>query len=190
VATARYWLILPLVLLPACAHTREPSKSPRSIIEQLLVTQAVERSLPPLTVTLPEDASVIVEISGLTPDQSFLRDAVAAALGKQGFRVRRKEEEAGYLVKVLVQAMGTEVGETFLGMPEVQGGFLPISLPELAVYKSVRQTGYARYSLEVFETNSGRLIHSTPWHVGTTYWNQYTLLFWFSFVSSDLVEPP
>ena len=56
--------------------------------------------------------------------------------GELGFRVRTRREDTRYVVRVLVQALGTEQRETFFGMPPVQGGLLPISLPQLTLYCS------------------------------------------------------
>ncbi|HXF93245.1 MAG TPA: hypothetical protein VNK46_10865, partial [Nitrospiraceae bacterium] len=57
--------LLPLslfVLLAACALPQEVSKTPRSAVEQLLLTHAVERALANVTVPLPAGATVAVEV--------------------------------------------------------------------------------------------------------------------------------
>ncbi|HXF94076.1 MAG TPA: hypothetical protein VNK46_15080, partial [Nitrospiraceae bacterium] len=55
-------LIAALTLIAACALPQEVSKTPRSAVEQLLLTHAVERALANVTVPLPAGATVAVEV--------------------------------------------------------------------------------------------------------------------------------
>lgn len=90
-----------LLLLAGCSVTREVSKSPRTAVEQLLLSQAVERSLKDLTLPIPDGAAVVVEAATLTADHRFVEQVVADRLGKLGLRVT-KPEEAVYRVRVIV----------------------------------------------------------------------------------------
>ncbi len=47
-----------------------------------------------------------------------------------------------------------------------------------------------RYSLDIYEAATGRLIRSTPWYAGSAYYNQYTFLFVFKYNSTDLILAP
>jgi hypothetical protein len=89
-----------------------------------------------------------------------------------------------------VQAFGTEQGETFFGMPPVQSVILPFALPELTLFKLQNQMAYMRCSFDIFESATGRHVRSTPWYVGSSYYNQYTILFFIYFRTTDLVLPP
>ncbi|MER3422264.1 MAG: hypothetical protein C4293_02555, partial [Nitrospiraceae bacterium] len=97
----------------------------RTAIEQLLLSQALERSLKELTVPLGGGESVVVDATGFQTDRvhmhkidenlgvidtlswdlSFVRDVVASRLGELGYRVRKHDEEAAYLVRIVVQAL-------------------------------------------------------------------------------------
>jgi hypothetical protein len=123
-------------------------------------------------------------------DLNYARDTVAGRLGQLGFRIHPKNEEPRYIVRVLVQSLGTVQGETFLGMPPVQSVIVPIALPELTLYKAQRQSGYMRYSIDIYEAATGRFIRSTPWYTGSSYYNQYTFLFLFRYNTTDLILPP
>jgi hypothetical protein len=212
------WLLLVLATLPACALTREPSRKPRTAIEQLLLSQAVERSLADLAVPLPTGVSVSVEITGLTrlasylsqptdlsqstgqgdggllygppTDLSYVREVVCARLGALGFRIRDPGDDPPFLVKVLVHALGTEQGVNFFGMPPVQSSFFPFALPELTLYKAQNQKAHMRVSLDLYDRQTGTLIRSTPIYTGNTYFNQYTVFFFISFRRTDLVQAP
>lgn len=203
-------LALIVLLLSGCAVSQDLSRTPRTAIEQLLLSQALERSLKELTVPLGAGESVVVDATGFQTDRvhmhkidenlgvidtlswdlSFVRDVVASRLGELGYRVRKHDEEAAYLVRIVVQALGTNQGQTFFGMPPVQSVILPFALPELSLYKRQDQMAYVRLYLDIFETASGRFIRSTPWYIGRSFYNQYTLLFFFTFSRTDLIEPP
>jgi hypothetical protein len=180
-----------LCLLSACGVTRDSSKSPRAATEQLLLAQAVERSFEDVSVPILKDAAVVMEVAGLTPDQFYVRDAVAGHLARtQGVRIMGVRDQAKYVVRVMIQALGTELDQSFFGMPQVQGGLIPIALPELPLYKFIRQVGYVRYALNIYETATGRLVMTTPWYTKTAAWRQYTILIFLTFRTSTLTDPP
>ena len=206
--------IVPLslvVLLAACALPQEVSKTPRSAVEQLLLTHAVQRALADVTVPLPEGATVAVEVSGLQTDRahvhlqkegdfgiidspswdlSFVRDAVAARLGEQGYHIKRHPGEATYLVRAMVLALGTNQGSTFFGLPPIQSVIIPFSLPQLTVFEEQDQLAHARLYLDIYEAATGRFVRSTQWTTGSAYYNQYTILFFFTFRTTDILQVP
>lgn len=181
-------LLMLLLLLAGCSVTREYSKSPRTSVEQLLLSQALERSLREVALPIPDGVPVLVETTTLTADQRFLEQVVSDRLARSGMLLT-KPEEAVYRVRVVTQSFGTEQGTSFFGMPPVQSVLLPFALPELALYKHVHQEGAVRMMLDVFEIATGRLISSSPWYGATTYHDQYTILLFFSFSKTDLRLP-
>lgn len=184
-------IFIALMLLSACGVTRDSSKSPRAATEQLLLSQAVERSLEDISVPMLKDATVVMEVAGLTSDQFYVRDTVAGHLARtQGVRIMDRRDQAKYVVRVMIQSLGTELDQSFFGMPQVQGGLIPIALPELPLYKFIRQIGYVRYSMNIYETATGKLALATPWYTKTAAWRQYTILIFLTFRTSTLTDPP
>ncbi|MDF2458647.1 MAG: hypothetical protein K0S79_1063 [Nitrospira sp.] len=206
-------------LLASCALPREITKTPRSAIEQLLLTQALNRSLLDLRLPVSPAEPLYMKVSGLqlgymspllplasgssataTPptegyfspagDLAFISDAVASHLAVLGYRLSTHEDEAAYLVRVVVQSFGTVQATSFFGMPPIQSVLIPFSLPQLTIYQNLSQDGYIRYGVEVVERASRRLVYTTPWHSHRTYHDQYTILFFFSFRMTDLDEAP
>ena len=200
------------LLMVGCALTQEVTKTPRNAVEQLLLSQAVEVAWEGVTLPIPEGESIRVEVSGLQTDRAhlhmdeqdqrmgvidspswdlaFVRDLVAGRLGAVGYRVRRSGEEATYLVRILVHAIGTNQGKIFFGIPPIQSVIVPVALPQITLYQKLNQLAHVRLHLDIFETGTGRFVQSTHWTAGTTYYNQYTVLFFFSFRTTDLVSPP
>jgi hypothetical protein len=213
---AKHWhwcvLVVWSLVSVGCALTREVSKTPRNITEQLLLSQALDRALVDIDLPIPEGESVRVEVSGLQTDRmplhldeqtersgvvensswdlALVRDMVAGRLGGLGYRVQKSADEARYLVRALVHAMGTNQGKTFYGIPSIQSVVIPFALPQITLYQKLEQLGHVRLHLDIFEAGTGRFIQSTPWTSGDTYYDQYTVLFFFSFRRTDLVAPP
>ena len=185
--------ILGLWFLNGCSamHTMPAPVRPTAI-EQFLMTQAVEHSLNGEILTpmpLADGDTVSLDTSGLTVDQGFFKSAIGGWLGERGFQIVPDSQKATYRIQILVQALGTEQGGSFFGLPSVTSSFLPIGLPEIAFYKSQYQDGYSRFRLDIYETATGKFIHSTPWYQGSTYYNEYTLLMFINFHITDLIAP-
>jgi hypothetical protein len=184
-------ILAALLLLSACGVSRDASKSPRAATEQLLLAQAVERSLDDVSIPLLKDASAVMEVAGLTTDQYYVRDAVAGHLARTlGTKIVDTRSQAKYVVHVMVQALGTELDQSFFGMPQVQGGLIPIALPEIPLYKFIREIGYVRYSMNIYEAATGKLALATPWYTKTAAWRQYTIFIFLTFRTSTLTDPP
>ncbi|WP_447983028.1 hypothetical protein [Nitrospira sp. Nam74] len=195
-ALRRFVCCLLILLVSGCAFSRPPSQTVRTATEQLLLSQAIERSLHDLSLPLAEGSTVMIETAGfavpptafIPSDLNYARDTVAGRLGQLGLRIHPKNEEPEYIVRVLVQSLGTVQGETFIGIPSV--AVLGFALPELTLYKAQFQSGYMRYSIDVYESATGRFIRSTPWYTGSSYYDQYTVLFLFRYNTTDLILPP
>jgi hypothetical protein len=129
---------------------------------------------------VPMPATDLVVVHGLAEGR----------LGVLGFPLQQSRHQATYFLRLLVLALGTDQAQTFFGMPAVQGGLLPFALPELTLFKAQRQKAYMRYRIDIYESATGRLIRSTPWYEGSAYLNQYIVLFFISFRSTDLPEAP
>lgn len=207
-------------LLFGCALTREPTRTPRTAIEQLLLSQAMTRSMKHLSMPVPSGQPVIVELAGFPQDRSILQarfftpqitttspveppvirheasdlpvvqGKIEARLGELGLSLRTRREEARYLVRVVVEALGTEQGVTFVGMPPVQSVLIPFSLPQITLFEVQRQRAYVRFTIDVYDARTGELIRSTAWYEGRAYYNQYVILLFLSFKDSDLVATP
>jgi hypothetical protein len=152
-----------IAFLIGCSTTRT-TQSPRTAIEQLLISEAVIRSLPSKPdeyLPIPLGSKVILNTSGLTKDQTLLEQVLTGWLGQQGYLVQKDENNATYRIDVIVRALGTELGGDFVGLPPIQSQLIPFSLPELSFYKSEHQTGYVKFNMNIFEMLTGKFVGST-----------------------------
>lgn len=207
----RVWFLVLFVMgFWGCSLEQELSRTPRTAVEQVLLTQALTHALKNLTLQLPGGVNVEVDATGLESDRSrlrmtnsdlgslnspardilYIRDLVAAELGRRGYRVRARDTESPYLVRVMAESFGTMQGITFFGMPPVQSVLIPFALPELTLYKQQNQSGYARLHLDIYDNRTGEFLGSSATLVGRTFYNQYTLLFFLTWNRTDIDAPP
>ncbi len=182
-----------VIMLSGCAAMKQlPTPDEATAIEQFLMTQAIERSLnsgDSTVLPLPQGSTFKLETTGLSLDQRFFLGAVGGWLGEQGLRLSSDGQRATYRIQILVQSLGTEQSRTFFGMPPVQSVLIPFALPEITLYAAQYQSGFTRFRLDVFEAETGKFIRSTPWLQASTFYNEYTLLFFIDFHRTDLILP-
>ncbi|MEO6203425.1 MAG: hypothetical protein ABIU05_24665, partial [Nitrospirales bacterium] len=126
---------------------------------------------------------------GLTVGQEFFKGAIGAWLGERGLKIALDSNKAKYRIHILVEALGTEQRSSLFGLPPIQSTLFPIALPEIAIYASQKMSGYTRFRMDIYETATGQFIRSTPWFQGSTYFNEYTVLFFMNFEFTDLIAP-
>jgi len=192
-ATAEFCLATFVLLVFSQTSCSLPVPPPAEImtpLEQILVSQAAEESAKDLYASIPKGSNVAIESFGLTPHHTYMEGVVTGWLGRKGFHISEKREGAAYLVRVMVQALGTDKSERIFGTEGVQSSLLPIGLPPLTLFKRDANKGYARFYMDIYETETGRMIHSTPFFEGSAYFNKYTILFVISVNSTDLTSPP
>lgn len=174
----------------ACAMPGRAPRELRSPLEQLLLSQAIERSAAKAILGLPEGTSVVLDSSGLSEDHRFAADVVEGWLGRQGLVIREEGDEAQYRLRMIVQSVGNDQDINFFGMLATKSNWIPIALPEIALYKKNREEGFARLYFDIFEAADGRYVRSTSPVDGEVYQTRYTLLFLINWRTTDMTSPP
>ncbi|HNP60780.1 MAG TPA: hypothetical protein PKM72_08075 [Nitrospirales bacterium] len=191
-------LLLVGILTGCGAMNAIPPPASPTAVQQFLMAQAVERSLHgenTMPIPLASGDTVSLDISGLSVEQGlavaqeFFKGAVGGWLGEGGLKIVRDPAKAKYRIHILVQAFGTEQRSSLFGLPAIQSTLVPIALPEIAIYASQKVSGYTRFRLDIYESATGQFTRSTPWFQGSTYFNEYTVLFFFDFEFTDLIAP-
>lgn len=104
------------------------------------------------------------------------------------FRVWPLVRISAFLVRPIT--FGLDKQDVFFGIPPIQSILFPIALPELTLYRNVRNRGYTRLSIDTTDTTTGRLISRPSVVEASVIFQRYTVLFLFSWQSTDLVPPP
>lgn len=187
-------LCLSLVLagfLAGCSTTQKITSSARTATEQLLISEAVMRSISQssdFSLPIPKGSIVKLDLFGISGDKDLVKGVVAGWLGQQGYIAQ--DESATYRMNIVVDSLGTEHANTFFGIPPISAALIPISLPKLSFYEADSQTGYARFHLDIFEIPSGRFVGTTAPFIADTHFNTHTVLFLIKFKRTDLTSPP
>ena len=174
--------------LVGCAASSHITPPKRSVNEQLLLDQSLEQGLTNASIPIPPGKTVALEVVGLTEDKDFVQAAFTHWLAQQGYPMPGNKKEE-YLLRVMVHAFGTNVNNKFVGVPPISGGLFPIALPELALYKYQVQNAFTRFSMDIYDSASGRLLSSTPNCEGYTYLKDSTVFFGVTSKSSNLNPP-
>lgn len=181
--------VLAAMAVTGCATKGVVSNPKRTISEQVLLDQSLEKTLVNASLPLPPGKSIAVEVASLNDplggDNAFVEAAVKRWLGQQGFRLPGDKQET-YLLRVTAHSFTTNVGESFAGVPPISGGLFPIATPEMAIAKHNTQRALTRLSMDVFDRASGRLLMTTPSYEGTTYLRDSTYLFGIPHATTDL----
>jgi hypothetical protein len=179
--TIRATIMLCVLLCCANCATIRVTDPPRTATEQYLLTQATVHSIEKLSAEALRDRKIYLDSTYLTaatqPSQehSFLIGELRARLLASGVRLAQYREEAQVIVEVRSEAVGTDRYETLIGLPAlyffsgaVGQSNIPITTPELALYKHTRQRGFSSVAFVAYWRDTGELIAASGPFVGHT----------------------
>ena len=185
--------------ISACAIPPVRPTDPKTPDEQMLMSQAIKRGLQDHTIDLPAGSTIWLDYAGHFVDQTlkgdfslaFAKKSIAAWLSQQGAAIVDEDhkEEATLHVQAMIQSLGTRRGGRLLGIPASNSFFLPISIPEIALWKRERRQGYFRFYLDVYDRPTRRLVQSTEPFVGSVAEITYTAFFFIRWKKSELDQP-
>ena len=121
--------------------------------------------------------------------QRHIKNILAGWLGGQGLIIVEEKSRASLHLRAIVQTVGTRRGIRFVGLPSSQAPFLPLRLPELALWKRDRREGYIRFYVDVFESSTGRFVRTTNPYIGSLLETEYTTFFFYRWEESDVDYP-
>jgi hypothetical protein len=189
---------IPLFLLifatGGCATIRVTDPA-HTATEQFLMSQAISAALKQLNVDALRDRKVWLEtgyftgaeqvvVNGevrqrmfTTPEQAFAAAELRERLLLGGARIVQDKKLADVIVEVRSGGIGIDRLENLIGVPaSVLGGGLagsatsgvPISIPEIALYKNTRQRGFASISFVAYRADTGEYLTSSGPYIGRT----------------------
>lgn len=130
-----------------------------------------------------------LDVYGLTGDRDFARELLAANLGEKGVRVAHPAETADINVKIFINALAVDQDDSLIGIPAFTAPLIGSPVPEVALFKAVRNRGHAELQLFVFDEISGNFVERSPRAVGRAKYDEYTVAVWINFTVNDLDEP-
>ena len=155
------WILF-LFILSGCA-TRTVSNTPRTAIEQLLLSTAVDTAIDKISLPELADKKVYPDFSNLhSYDSEYVKSAFRAYIASGGAIILEKPEEADYIVNISCGALGNEYKDTLLGIPALPVPGSPMTLPELALWKHVERDGIAKFLVTVY--TNGKIVSTKHYY--------------------------
>jgi len=188
---------LPLLLLFAaggCATIRVTDPA-HTATEQFLMSQAITAALRQLNFDALRDRKVWVEtgyftgaeqvvVNGevrqrmfTTSEQAFATAELRERLLMGGARIVQDKKLAEIVLEVRSGGIGIDRMENLIGVPAsvLAGGLagsttsgIPVSIPEIALYKNTRQRGFASISFVAYRADTGEYVTSSGPYIGRT----------------------
>lgn len=153
------WKAAPwLALAAACAgcSTMKESFTPRTGIEQLLISSATDRALDQVDFGNVARAKVFVETKYLDcTDKNYIIVALHQRLLGQGCTLVDKAEEAEVILEVASGGVGTDGNELYVGIPAIPlPPPSPIQLPQVSLFKRTRSIGTAKLTIVAYDAKT------------------------------------
>ncbi len=146
-----------------CGTTRT-SNTIRTGTEQLLISDAIDRSVQQIDFKVLEGQPVFLEERLLAEvvDKSYLISSLRQHLLANGCVLKEKREDALYIVEPRVGAMGTDNHDLLFGIPALQvpqvalAPTLPAAIPEIPFAKRRDQRGVAKLAVFAYRRDTGQ----------------------------------
>lgn len=161
-----------LIFTVGCAGIRI-TDPPRTATEQFLLSVAASEAIDQLTAVPLRDRSVYLDttyLSGSQPtnEYAFLVGEVRAKLLASGARLMERREQADIVVEVRAGALGIDRTVFLIGIPAFALSSAAAT-PELAIFKSTKQRGYASVAFVAYWRDTGELVGSSGPFTGQTF---------------------
>ena len=178
-------LIGVVALLPVngCVSSVQLAATQPSAVTQQLVVRSLERALAQLDVSRLAGRKVLVDLYAQTGTQAFVKEFVIAWLQARSVRIVHDEQDLA--VKVFASVVGTDRGETFIGIPALQAPVIGVPTPEIAIFKWARNRGLSEVLIHVYDAAGNAHTGTIGPGVGRSKQDDFTFVIFIGFTVSD-----
>jgi hypothetical protein len=153
------------VLCAGCGTTRRSDTS-RTATEQLLLADAIDRSVSRIDFGLLAGKEIYLDNTylGSAVDKEYITSTLRQHMLACGCILKDKKDEADFVVEVRAGAVGTDRHDLLFGTPSTSvslGAFSPVpgappaQVPEIALAKRTDQIGVAKIAVFAYERATG-----------------------------------
>ncbi|MFH5802959.1 DUF6655 family protein [Alienimonas sp. DA493] len=144
-----------LLTATGCATTRS-SDTARTGMEQLLVSDAIDRSISKIDLRPLAGKSVFVDPQYLDcVDKGYLVSSIRHRVMTSGARLAAKPEEADVIAEIRSGGVGTDRQQSYVGTPNISlPGIAPVEIPEVKVWNRDRQIATAKIGLALYDAKT------------------------------------
>lgn len=149
--------LLLIALISGCASTTTSNTS-RTAREQMLISNAVDRSLNKVDFAPLRNQAVFVQDKYLDcVDKPYIVGSIRHRVMRAGGVLVEKAEEADIVMEARSGGVGTDTSESYLGIPEIA---LPgmLTLPEIRMAEKKTQFGYSKLGLVIYDAKSRNVL--------------------------------
>jgi hypothetical protein len=156
------WILISLTATAGCA-TQKESNTARTGTEQLLISSAVDKALNNFEFAPLNGKQVFLETKYLDcVDKNYVLLALKHRIMLQGAQILDKADKADIVVEVASGAVGTDVQELFVGIPEIPlPPPSPVAIPKLAFFTRNKLNGTAKLLIVAYDARSKLPIYPT-----------------------------
>jgi hypothetical protein len=172
--------------LTACTSPATVSPSAPTAVSQALTLRALERAVKQLDVTPLTERRVSVDVKAQAGPEPFARTFIETRLRERGVTIATDHPDVN--LTVLVGILGTNQGETFIGLPSFMVPLVGLPTPEVALFKWQRNRGLVEVQIYAFDAATTAFARKTSQGIGHSKFDNFTLLLFLSFTLDDLEE--
>ncbi len=178
-------LAMPVCLM-ACTSPATVSPSAPTAVAQGLTLRALERAVKQLDVTALTERRVSVDVKVQAGPEPFAKTFIETRLRERGVTIAADKPDLN--LTVLVGILGTNQGETFIGIPSFVVPLIGLPTPEIALFKWQRNRGLVEVQIYAFDAATTAFARKTALGIGHSKFDNFTLLLFLSFTLDDLEE--
>jgi hypothetical protein len=150
------------VIAVGCGSTRT-SNTARTATEQLLISDAIDRTVQQINFKVLEGQTVFFDERHLleSVDKGYLISSFRQHLLANGCVLKEKREDATYVVEPRVGAVGTDNHDWLVGIPAINvpqvplAPAMPAAIPEIPFAKRRDQRGVAKLAVFAYRRETG-----------------------------------
>jgi hypothetical protein len=178
--------LLGLVLAGCSMASSTAATAPAGVTQQLLI-RSLERALSEIDLGKIGSRPVALEVAVQSGNEGFVKDFVTTWLRAHGVRVAGDSPEMK--LKMFVSVYGTDHDQTLIGVPAFQAPVVNVPVPELALFKWVRNRGQTELRLWAFDAKGDAIVDASGPGVGRAKYDDFTVLLFFGFSLTDVNKP-
>lgn len=175
--------LLGLALAGCSMASSTAATAPAGVTQQLLI-RSLERALADIDRSEIGSRPVALEVTVQSGNEGFVKDFVTTWLKAHGVHVAGDSPEMK--LKMFVSVYGTDHDQTLIGIPAFQAPVVNMPVPELALFKWVRNRGQSELRLWAFDPKSDTIVEAPTPGVGRSKYDDFTILLFFGFSLSDV----
>lgn len=178
------------LFLAGCASSVDLTATSPSATSQLLVFRALERAVADLDLRRLRGRRVALEVISQLGEEKEPRFAAAYLetwLRTKGVEVGADHPELRLHAYLLT--LGSDRGQTFVGVPAFQLPVLSLPVPEIALFKWLRSRGRADLRVYAFDATQRTFVDVLPDTTGRSKFDDFTILVVVGFTVTDVEEP-